>query len=623
MPDHCRFHCPGLVLPGILILLCLFSVPHAAAESDSPAPLPAPAHAAGPQPNLIGHEQEQQQLVQQLLEQLSFEVGGNINKEPVYAPSYLLDLYRKNQFGLLWGNQDSIAQLMGAIAACAEEGLTPGDYHLQALTHYSNELREHEGTLTRRAEYDVLLSDALILLGQHKQHGKVDPAKVDERQNLAAATPRLPHIDAYLNAIRTGTIRVALDNLSPHHPSYLHLKEALAQYRQYADEGGWRSVPAGPSLRPGTTDQRVAAIRSRLAVTGEYHARGGGETNLYNDQLKAAVKTFQTQHHVEPDGVVGKSTVNAMNVTVTDRINQIRVNLERMRWVLHDMPSSSLIIDIAGFALQYYHNSQQVWNSKVMVGRPYQQTPIFRSAITYIVLNPTWTPTPDIVKNETVPSIVKDPEFLASQRLRVYDRSGNEVDPQSIHWRQYQGRYLPYTLRQDPGTDNSLGVIKFLFPNPYHVYLHDTPSKSLFGRTQRAFSHGCIRLQNPLELGRLILANDPGNPTTIEKMNKILASGKTTTVLLKQPLPIYLMYLTTNVRGDGKVMFKPDLYSRDNGILTALNAPPSRLESAIQVLEAKNGMADGQHIKIDKAAKYVQTDTQHNNPANLNAQDSL
>jgi murein L,D-transpeptidase YcbB/YkuD len=238
-----------------------------------------------------------------------------------------------------------------------------------------------------------------------------------------------------------------------------------------------------------------------------------------------------------------------------------------------------------------------------------------------MVLNPTWTPTPSIVKNEIVPSIISDPEYLAKQRLRVYDGSGNEIDPDAIRWQRYQGRNLPYTLRQDPGRDNSLGVIKFLFPNPYHVYMHDTPTKSLFGRAQRAFSHGCIRVQNPLELGRLILANDPDNPTTIERMNQILASGKTVTVLLKQPLPIYLMYLTSNVH-DGRVMFKPDLYSRDDGILAALNMPPSRLESAIPVPETGDGTPTEQQDKIDKTVKLMPTDEQQSQ-ADLNAQRSL
>ena len=639
MPVYCQPFYPGLILSGGLLLLSILCAPSGGNAEDGAHALSPPAVQSATQHSAAADRESGstassngttfpvataggdngQQLLQQRLEQLYFEIEDSIGKEPIYTAGYLLDLYRKNQFYPLWTSKDNIAQLLSAIVACAEEGLIPDDYHLKALTRYGNELKENSspGTL---AEYDLLLSDALVLLGQHKRYGKVDPRKVEEKQNLEATTPRLSPIDTYLTAIRTGTVRATLDKLSPHHPSYLNLKEALSQYKQLAGKSSWQQVPAGQSLRPGMYDQRVRAIRHRLAVTGEYHpSKGSGESNLYDDHLVAAVKAFQARHHIEPDGVAGKSTISAMNVTLVERINQIRVNLERTRWVIHDMPSSNLIIDIAGFRLQYYHNNQLVWNSKVMVGKPFHQTPVFRSAITYIVLNPTWTPTPDIVKNETVPSIVKDPDFLVKQRLRVFDRNGTEVDSQSISWQQYQGKYLPYTLRQDSGNDNSLGLIKFLFPNPYHVYLHDTPSKSLFGRTQRAFSHGCIRVQNPLDLGRLILANDTGNPTTIEKMEKILASGKTTTVILKQPLPIYLMYQTTNVQ-DGKILFKHDLYNRDAGILAALNAAPSPLEMTTQIPEVK-GQPVNQQVRIDKAVKYVQTGKQ--DLAESDAKDTL
>lgn len=562
--------------------------------------------AGSPAVMLVG-DQVQLQL-QQRLEQLCFEEQDSIGKEPVYAASYLLDLYRKNQFNLLWTSQETISQLLNAIVAAADEGLIPDDYHLKSLIRYGNELKGG-ATQTKQVEYDLLLSDALVLLAQHKRYGKVDSRKVEEKKNLEATTPRPSPIEIYLTAIKTGKVRATLDEFSPHHQSYLKLKEALGQYKQIAGKSGWQMIPAGQSIKPGMRDERVPAIRRRLAVTGDYVAKGAAEPNLYDDRLIAAVKAFQDRHHMEPDGIAGKNTIDAMNVTVAERINQIRVNLERTRWVVYDMPSSSLIVDIAGFMLQYYHDNQPVWSSKVMVGQPFHQTPIFRSAITYIVLNPTWTPTPDIVKNETVPSIIKDPGYLAKQRLRVLDSNGVEVDPASLPWRQYQGKFLPYTIRQDAGKDNSLGLIKFLFPNPYHVYLHDTPSKSLFVRTQRAFSHGCIRVQNPQELGRLIIANDPGNQTTVEKMDQIIASGKTTTVILKQPLPIYLMYLTANIR-NGKVMFKPDLYSRDEGIFAALNASPSRLVLTTQMPEAK-GPPVNQQVRIDNAVKFVQSEKQN------------
>jgi murein L,D-transpeptidase YcbB/YkuD len=540
-------------------------------------------------------------VIQQRLEELCFEEQPEKSvKEPIYAAGYLLDLYRKNQFQLLWTSPDNISQLQGAIIAGAEEGLIPDDYHLKAITHLGNELK---GTPSQAmlVEYDLLLSDAMIMLDQHKRYGKVDPRKVEEKKNLEPATPRSLPTDTYLTAIRTGTVRATLERSSPEHQAYINLKQALTQYRKIASNGGWPKVPAGPSLKPGMQDQRVAAMRKRLAVTGDYHAKSSGDPTVFDDALVKAVKAFQTRHHLEPDGVGGQTTINAMNVPVADRINQIRVNLERTRLVIRDMPSSSLIIDIAGFMLQYYHQEKLVWSSKVMVGKPFHQTPVFRSAVTYLVLNPTWTIPPEIAKNETVPSISKDLGFLNKQRLRVLASGGTEVDAATIPWNQYVGKHFPYTLRQDSGADNSLGLIKFLFPNPYHVYLHDTPSKSLFGRTQRAFSHGCIRVQNPLELGKLLLANDLGNTTNEEKFAQILASGKTATVILKQPLPIFLIYLTTNVR-DGLVLFKPDLYDRDPGVFEALNGSPSLLEQTPQIPEAKVQTAN---ILAEKTAKAV------------------
>ena len=568
LPSPCKFSCRVAIpvflkkLRGMALVLSLLLAPLAAAAED-----------AGPL------------FIQQRLEQLYFEEQNTIGQEPVYAAGYLLDLYRKNQFQLLWTSQDNISQLLAAIIASAEEGLIPDDYHLKALTRYGNELKEAPA-MAKTVEYDLLLSDALILLDQHKRYGKVAPNEVEEKNNLEPATPRTSPSDIYLTAIKTGTVRATLDKRSPDHQAYNNLKQALTQYRKIASNGGWKQIPAGPSLKPGMRDDRVALMRKRLAVTGDYHQKTASDPALFDDTLVTAVKAFQTRHHLEPDGVGGKTVINAMNVSVADRINQIRVNLERTRWVIHDMPSSSLIVDIAGFMLQYYHKDQLIWSSKVMVGQPFHQTPVFRSNVTYLVLNPTWTIPPDIAKNETVPHIYADSNYLHKQHLRVIDSTGAEVVPTSIPWKQYLGKHFPYTLRQDPGTDNSLGLIKFLFPNPYHVYLHDTPSKSLFGRAQRAFSHGCIRTQNPLELGKMLVANDPGNPTNGEKFDQIVASGKTTTIILKQPLPIFLMYLTANVQ-DGVVLFKPDLYSRDQGIFTALNGPPASLKQTTPIPEVK------------------------------------
>lgn len=559
--------CPSPVVPvplrGWVVLLVLLLCITPAAASEDPGQL----------------------FVQQRLEQLHFGEERTIGGETIYAAGLLLDLYRKNRFQPLWTDRRNLTQLLTAIAGSAEEGLIPDDYHLQAISRYGHEL-ETAPSRAKLLEYDLLLSDALMLLAQHKRHGKVNPREVEERLNLDSPAPRPSLIDTFLNALRTATVRKALDELEPAHPAYASLKRALSRYRKIAGSGGWQSVPPGPSLKPGMRDDRVQALRARLAVTGDLTWESAHPL-FYDEVLAGAVRAFQTRHHLEADGIAGKATLAAMNIPVAGRISQIRVNLERARWVMHDMPDSSIVIDIAGFNLQYYHQNRLVWKTRVMVGEPFNQTPVFRSAITYLVLNPTWTIPPDILKNETVPRILTEKDYLAKQRLRVLTASGEEVNPATVPWGQYLGKRPPYTLRQDAGPDNALGLIKFIFPNPYHVYLHDTPSKSLFDKARRAFSHGCIRVQHPLDLGKMLIANDPGNPTSAARFDQILASGKTSTIFLKEPLPIFLMYLTANAE-NGQVQFMPDLYQRDQGILDALNGPPSLLEHTTQMPEFKS-----------------------------------
>ena len=538
-------------------------------------------------PTITPAEMSEQQLhIQQRLEQLHFGSQEKIGQDTIYAAGLLLDLYRAHQFQLLWTQQDSIDQLVTAIQGSAKEGLIPDDYHLQAITFYSKTLSSNP-SISRQAEFDLLLSDAMMLLGHHKRYGKVDPMLVEDRLNLAVPNPQPPLASLYLNAIKTGTVQNVLEKLSPDHQVYTNLQDALVRYKKIAGKSGWPIVPPGPSLKPGMRDERITALRKRLIASGDL-GQMGPDPAFFNDTLLRAVKAFQTHHYLEADGVVGKTTLQEMNRSVAERISQIRVNLERIRWILHDLPSSSIIVDIAGFMLRYYQKGEVAWSSKVMVGQPFHQTPVFRSAITYLVLNPTWTIPPDIAKNETVPEIVKDRNYLNKQNLRIFTSAEEEVNPATIPWKQYLGRTFPYTLRQDAGPEGALGLIKFIFPNSYHVYLHDTPSKTLFDKTSRAFSHGCIRVQNPLDLGKLLIANDPGNQVTPTKFDQILASGKPTTLFLKTPLPVFLIYWTTSIHNN-EVWFKPDLYDRDRGVLSALDALPSLLKTTVQIPEAKVG----------------------------------
>ena len=512
--------------------------------------------------------------LQERLEQLYCEEPHQLNTQPLYAIGPLLDLYRKNQFQPLW-SKAMARDLAEAVARAAEDGLIPADYHQAGI---QAALLEPDTPLgpEQALDNDILFSDALILLGEHILHGKVDGRDVEEKEGLAMGTVAEIDVDYYLQLLRSGRIAEAMRARAPQHPGYLALRQNLARYRQMAARGDWPPVPAGPSLKPGMSGERVAALKARLAASGEL-AASAATGDRYDEELSAAVQRFQLRYGLEADGMTGRQTLAALNTPIAERIEQIRVNLERTRWILHDMPASAVLVDIAGFRLHYRHNGKLLWSSRVMVGQPLNQTPVFRSAITYLVLNPTWTIPPDMLKNETIPKILQDSSYLRRERLKIYDFNGAPVPAGRIDWSRYRSKGFPYVIRQDAGPDNALGRIKFMFPNPYHVYLHDTPSKGLFDRNSRALSHGCIRVQSPLDLGRMILANDTGNPTTVQRFDTILDNGTTTGIALKTPLPLFLLYTTAQDDGNGGITFSPDVYGRDAAVIRALNQPPRPL----------------------------------------------
>ena len=293
------------------------------------------------------------------------------------------------------------------------------------------------------------------------------------------------------------------------------------------------------------------------------------QSDYFTPVLEAAVKEFQQRHGLDTDGIVGKQTLGSMNVSTKDRIDQIRVNLERGRWVLNDIQDEFLIVNIAGFKAYLVRNNKLIWTSRVIVGRPYRKTPVFKSSIKYMIFNPAWTVPPGILRNDVLPIARKNPFYIREQRFEVLDQQGRQVDPDSVDWSAYTGKNFPYTLQQEPGPDNALGRIKFVFPNSHFVYLHDTPHRELFGREERTFSSGCIRIEKPLELAELLL-NDT-EKWSRQKIEEAIATNKTQSVYLPHPVTIMLLYWTVIIEPDGIVNFRKDIYNRGNGVLNALN----------------------------------------------------
>jgi len=258
-----------------------------------------------------------------------------------------------------------------------------------------------------------------------------------------------------------------------------------------------------------------------------------------------------------------------LNIPVKDRIDQIRVNLERARWVLHKLPREYLWVDIAGFRIYHYRGDAVVWSSRIVVGRPYRHTPVFKSKVSYLVFNPDWTVPPTILKEDILPKLKHNPDYLLKNRISVIGGDGTVVDPAAIDWSKFKTHHIPYTLKQAPGPGNALGRVKFILPNSYSIYLHDTASRDLFNKEERAFSSGCIRVEKYIELAQILL-DDPIKWSP-EKIQAVIDTEATRQVNLTRKMPIILIYCTVLVDESGKVFFKNDIYDRDRAVLNGLN----------------------------------------------------
>jgi murein L,D-transpeptidase YcbB/YkuD len=345
-----------------------------------------------------------------------------------------------------------------------------------------------------------------------------------------------------------------------HSPEYLRLQAAVDLYLQIAGAGGWPAVPAGPTLAPGDRDPRIPVLARRLQATGDLDT-DGQERSTYGADLKAAVLRFQMRHGLEQDALVGPATLRAMNVTVEQRIGQLRLNLERTARVFDNAPPNFVLVNVPAFLARLYRHGELVWTGRIIVGETEAETPLFESELRSVVLNPTWTVPRSIASEELLPKIQQDPGFLSHGGYEVLDPAGAAADASQIDWTSLHRNNFPFTLVQRPGPRSELGRVKFLIPNPYGMCMHDTPARNLFAHDSRAFSHGCIRLDRPLDFAAEVLATENWSRAQIDAR---LATQRTETISLKSPLPLIVTYLTAVVDGDGTVYFHHDLYGKDD-----------------------------------------------------------
>jgi L,D-transpeptidase YcbB len=349
----------------------------------------------------------------------------------------------------------------------------------------------------------------------------------------------------------------------------------LTNYRAIAAKGGWGTIPGGKSatLKRGSRNKLVPVLKTRLMLSGDLDATRSSDDEVFDDALQHAVISFQRRHNLKDDGVVRAETIKALNVPVEKRIRQIELNLERWRWLPHDLGKRYILVNITDFSMKIIRNDKVDMEMKVIVGkrimnkRTIMHTPIFSAKMTHLEINPYWNVPHSIASKELLPEIKKDPTYLSRKNMQMFSGKG-VVDPKTVDWTTMHEKNFRYQIRQNPGAFNALSHIKFLFPNRFDVYLHDTPTRNLFKRMPRDFSHGCMRVEKPIDMA-IYLLNDP-QAWSREKIMASIKRGKNHPVYLPESITVHVQYWTSWVENDGAVNFRDDIYGYDPVLERAL-----------------------------------------------------
>ncbi|MFT4570479.1 MAG: murein L,D-transpeptidase YcbB/YkuD [Hyphomicrobiaceae bacterium] len=480
--------------------------------------------------------------------------------------------YTSRVFRPVWvGNDDATARLE-ALARALQDGrrhALPGDSEWVAgLLESASELSGVAspdvvpGVL---AAIDVAASQAFLRAARERARGRLDPAVADPQWFIPR--PAYNAVAALEEAAISGDVGGVLDRQVPTSHGYSILLEALEASQREGDDT-FDPIPAGGTLRSGSHNRRVVWLRARLRVEA-----AAGEASLFDENLEAAVKTFQQAHGLNPDGVVGGHTLASLNAPPYWRRAQLAANLERLRWLGGQPQGRYILVDVAEARLRLFEDDALVLEMRIAVGTDENQTPSFQGRMTYLVFRPFWNIPESIAGEEIVPNVLADPDYLASHEIDLLpgwksDAEVEAVDPASVQWSDLDPEHLPFRMRQRPGRLNPLGNVKFMFPNSFNIYLHDTSNRGIFARDGRNLSHGCVRIQKPVSLATYLLRrNEEWN---VAKIEEAMSAEATSEIGLPEPIPVYLVYRTVFADSQGRIVYRNDPYERDAPLATAL-----------------------------------------------------
>ena len=554
------FICKGVIAPLIIMFfLCTSGI--SAESADSPF-----------QDNGLSS------LIEKRITEWSDPSADIVRGERIYAAVLVESFYKGRNYRPAWSQNGHLVQVEALIRAVEDtygDGLSPQYYHLAPIISLVDKVgQESAPDSVQLSDLDILLTDAFLTLGCHLSAGCVNPVTIETE--WFANSLKVDVSSVLEQALNKKQVREALMELRPQKDVYSRLRLALARYRELFSKGEWPLVSSGSRLKKGSRSDRVVELRKRLAASSDLLADEAMGGDLFDEKVEQSVIIFQKRHGLKIDGVVGRDTLDALNVPLKQRIRQMELNMERLRWILGNIEERFIVVNIANFRLDVIEHDKSILSMKVVVGKPYRRTPIFTAKMTYLVINPVWNIPDSIARKEILKKIKKDPHYLAEQNIKVFSgwrAQEQPIDAERIDWSKVTAKALPYRLRQEPGPLNALGTLKFMFTNIYEVYLHDTPAKNLFSDNVRAFSHGCTRIEKPLELAEYLLRDDPR--WSQKELVAALEKGTEQIVQILRPLNVHVLYLTAWVDESGLVQFRNDIYGRDKSLDEALREQPT------------------------------------------------